>query len=600
MGGDGTVLLGLPAAAVPQTGTDPRVALASTLQSSGTMAVLIGSGVSRAAGIMTGWEITLDLIRRVAAAEGHPNAAELTEPEEWWVSTGRGEPRYDVLLPLLAPTDGGRRALLRRYFEGPTGQPAEPTAAHHALAALAARGSVPIILTTNFDRLMERALSAAGVEAQVLLEPQSARGMTPFPHAPVTLVKLHGDYAGGRLLNSPDELATYPPAWRLLLSRVFDEYGLLVVGWSADYDTALAQAVTHAVGRRYPWYWGMHGGRVSEEARRLINGRGAFPVDIASADELLTDLVASVEAIDHLALRRNRPRKTLATEGPSGRRPGWEAMPYVWIRVVAEYGPAHVDDTEEIDAVFRRQLLTELDNAAFTNLLRHVDACSEGISALNLALGVPNRPVVTDFEHWHHFANAYQTAQLASYRLGTDGVGGVSALASIRLGSQGAGDSALALLDVGISAADGVQAATLAEVVVSAVSLVGNGVAAALERLLPSAAVLRRVEVHWAVPQDDGNGNGRATPEGADIRFEAFGEQTRDVLPPGGYAEVWDGPVTHQAAVSFAVRALATYARNSGFLDPTEGLGLIETALAAEQALSGPAEMDATDLNSQP
>jgi hypothetical protein len=42
----------------------------SVSENKGVFAVLVGSGLSRAAEIPTGWEITLDLIRRVAAAQG--------------------------------------------------------------------------------------------------------------------------------------------------------------------------------------------------------------------------------------------------------------------------------------------------------------------------------------------------------------------------------------------------------------------------------------------------------------------------------------------------------------------------------------------------
>jgi hypothetical protein len=50
---------------------DPLVSLAHAVYSSkGVYAVLLGSGLSRAAGIPTGWEITLELIRRVAVVEG--------------------------------------------------------------------------------------------------------------------------------------------------------------------------------------------------------------------------------------------------------------------------------------------------------------------------------------------------------------------------------------------------------------------------------------------------------------------------------------------------------------------------------------------------
>jgi len=96
----------------------------------------------------------------------------------------------------------------------------------------------PSILTTNFDRLIERALDQAGVAPQVIASSGAIAGMTPMVHAPTTVIKLHGDYLSLGLRNTPDELTSYPEEIKTLLARVFDEYGLLVVGWSAEYDTA--------------------------------------------------------------------------------------------------------------------------------------------------------------------------------------------------------------------------------------------------------------------------------------------------------------------------------------------------------------------------
>jgi len=42
----------------------------SVYENKGVFALLLGSGVSRAAQIPTGWEVTLDLVRRVALLEG--------------------------------------------------------------------------------------------------------------------------------------------------------------------------------------------------------------------------------------------------------------------------------------------------------------------------------------------------------------------------------------------------------------------------------------------------------------------------------------------------------------------------------------------------
>ena len=47
---------------------NPTESLAFSMQANpGVYAVLVGSGVSRAAKIPTGWEITLDLVRKLAA-----------------------------------------------------------------------------------------------------------------------------------------------------------------------------------------------------------------------------------------------------------------------------------------------------------------------------------------------------------------------------------------------------------------------------------------------------------------------------------------------------------------------------------------------------
>jgi hypothetical protein len=55
-------------------------------------------------------------------------------------------------------------------------------------------------------------------------------------------VKLNGDYLDTRIKNTPEELSGYHPSIDRLLDRVLDEYGLIVCGWSADWDTALRRA----------------------------------------------------------------------------------------------------------------------------------------------------------------------------------------------------------------------------------------------------------------------------------------------------------------------------------------------------------------------
>jgi hypothetical protein len=64
-------------------------------ENKGIFAVLLGSGLSRAAEIPTGWEITLDLIRRVALAQG---TVEQPDWANWYHETTGQEPNYSTLL----------------------------------------------------------------------------------------------------------------------------------------------------------------------------------------------------------------------------------------------------------------------------------------------------------------------------------------------------------------------------------------------------------------------------------------------------------------------------------------------------------------------
>jgi hypothetical protein len=59
-----------PLVTPPGTALDPMVSLATSVHASpGVYALLLGSGVSTGAGVLTGWEVVKDLVRKVAAAQ---------------------------------------------------------------------------------------------------------------------------------------------------------------------------------------------------------------------------------------------------------------------------------------------------------------------------------------------------------------------------------------------------------------------------------------------------------------------------------------------------------------------------------------------------
>jgi hypothetical protein len=536
--------------------------------------------MSSGAGIPTGWHVAQDLIRRIARADGIDLIEVNEQPESWWASTGRGEPRYDELVGSLGLTDATRQAILRRYFDPPAGEGGRirHTKGHAALARLVADGRIRVIITTNFDRLIERALDDAGVAAQVISTPAGVRGMTPLAHAPATILKVNGDYATLGHRNTPAELASYPPRWRRLLGQVFDEYGLLVIGWSADYDIALSDALSGAPSRRYPAFWTTYRGHISEPARRLVALRGAAVIDTNGAEEFLIDLTERVDRIEAAASRRGRPSTIrMKRHQPERRSPnsGWAFQPLLVLRTVAEIGPAPTVALGSLRQELRDRLLQSL---AASPLTPHLVELSQRQSQSALGDGQPGPHALA--EGWQSTPGGYQDAEHGSYRLGGDATSGVSALVDI----HPVGGSILVSVDAGLSLAEPISLAEAARVLRDALAWVTQSAPDALTDFLPSDAQITLVEVHLMASDQNADGSNRSNHLGKRVDLGPLGSPTRSVGTSMGYAALVAGPLSDQAAAELVVHALDDMALDSGFLNARPGLMTLRRDLGLPDA----------------
>ena len=288
----------------------PTLSLAISVHSNrGVYALLLGTGLSKSSGVPTGWEIVQDLIRKLAALKGAGSPA---DAETWYRTVFGREPDYSEILDEIAKSPAERMQLLRGYFE-PSEQEREegrklPTAAHRAIAQLIAKGYVQVVVTTNFDQLLEQALVDVGIHPMVTSTPDPAKGALPLAHSRCTVVKVNGDYLDSRLRNTAGELAHYGVEMDQLLDQVFDEYGLIVCGWSADWDIALRCAIERCPTRRFTTYWAAYG-KLGETAQKLVHHRCAAVFEISGADELFKDLLDKISALEQLAQTDPMPTK---------------------------------------------------------------------------------------------------------------------------------------------------------------------------------------------------------------------------------------------------------------------------------------------------
>ena len=286
---------------------DPTLSLAHSLVSSpGVHAVFLGSGVSRSSGIPTGWEVTIRLARDLATMLGEDSG---NDAAAWYRQKFDKEPSYSALLALLARAGAERRNLLEKFFE-PNEEEREqglkrPTAAHHAVAQMMARGYVKVVLTTNFDRLMEAALYEAGITPLVVSSDDNVDSMTPLVHQRHVVIKLHGDYKDPRIKNTDSELSAYSDAFSRLIHQVLSEFGIVICGWSSDWDSALRAEFKRIPTFRYSATWSSLG-EPSASAQKLIQHRGAALALGQDADRFFSSVLEKVISLEHL--QEQQPR----------------------------------------------------------------------------------------------------------------------------------------------------------------------------------------------------------------------------------------------------------------------------------------------------
>lgn len=285
---------------------DPLLSLACSIHvQKGVYALLLGSGISRTSGIPTGWEITLDLIKKMAALHGKNEIDDLTK---WYKDNYGKQPDYSDILKELAETQAERNNLLKAYFE-PSDDNADvlyrrPTKAHKAIAQLIKDGYIRVVITTNFDRLLENALGEIGFVPNVISNKYQLEGAMPLIHSTCTILKVNGDYMDTRIKNTVSELSKYGPKMNKYIERILDEFGLIVCGWSGEWDIALRNCIFRTKNRRFSYFW-LKKGQLVESAQEIINFKSFKLIDIDEADKVFTELKEKIDSLNDLTMRQS-------------------------------------------------------------------------------------------------------------------------------------------------------------------------------------------------------------------------------------------------------------------------------------------------------
>jgi hypothetical protein len=147
---------------------------------------------------------------------------------------------YSAIFERVYPDRDARARFVDQQLRGQT-----PHLGQRQLAALVAAGLAPVLLTTNFDTLLEdaiRPMLSPGQQSLTLLEPESA-SRAPYTlatDARPLLLKIHGDLGAVTVKNTTDELMEYDERLRGAALNLLGRYGLIVVGYSGRDPAVMA------------------------------------------------------------------------------------------------------------------------------------------------------------------------------------------------------------------------------------------------------------------------------------------------------------------------------------------------------------------------
>lgn len=273
-------------------------------------ALLIGSGISRDTGIFTASEITDDIIRQIAGNKIQSGQ----KPQDWYKETHEDRaPTFSSLFGELTKSDEDRTAILRQYFEPVDSNKKpliiEPTPAHLSIARLVRDGIISMIITTNFDPLLEEAIRRETGKIPLVITHRSDPRFMEVAGDHCRIVMVNGRYPTTDLKLTPEDLAKYDEKLAEYLARIFSEYGLIICGWSGEHDTGLVNILKTDRVRRFAYFWCSRDSpeKIPEEIKSVIP---LATVGIRSANEFFGDLESGIDL-----LRRHERKTSLTVEG---------------------------------------------------------------------------------------------------------------------------------------------------------------------------------------------------------------------------------------------------------------------------------------------
>lgn len=256
-------------------------------------ALFVGAGVSKDAGVPSGWDILIETMKKIVVQEEgtKKDIKNVTkeEAEKFYKDKFEETFGYSDIIDELFPSREEQRDYLKGFFKG-----IAPGEAHRLIAELMKEKLIKYIITTNFDTLIETALDDAGLKGKYTVIDSNDDVLTSKPWTKedvCRLYKIHGTIEKGIIRNTKKDLALLPEELKKDCFDVIERHGVIVLGYAAnEEDKAVCEIFNSRKFKGYTLYWTSLDDKLSNNAAKIVNKQDGVTIPIKGAALFLQEL----------------------------------------------------------------------------------------------------------------------------------------------------------------------------------------------------------------------------------------------------------------------------------------------------------------------
>jgi NAD-dependent SIR2 family protein deacetylase len=253
-----------------------------------------GAGVSKDAGIPTGWDILLETLRHIRA-QRDGESKEYTDKEmETYYEENFEDSTYSEIIESLFPSREEQREFLENLFENKA-----PGKAHTLIAEWVKVGLIRFIITTNFDSLIEDSFDDAGLRGKYSVITDKAQVLTSKPWNLVEncrIYKVHGTIEQGQIKNTKKDVEKLDDDLEKDFLDIIERHGVIVLGYAGNKeDKAVMDCFNRRRFKGYSLYWTVHDDPINDYVKELVKRQDGLIIKIQSASDFLEEVLNRVE-----------------------------------------------------------------------------------------------------------------------------------------------------------------------------------------------------------------------------------------------------------------------------------------------------------------